>query len=409
MRVANMPEAEPSPTPGPTPTPQPYPAPTATPTAYEGIFSRFVAFLNDLFEVKAVSAAPLLNEVPIGEVYFLLSDHLRSTTMTLNLDGSVKSEMRYDAWGKTRYTSGTTPTERHYTGQIEESGFGLYFYNARWYDSALGRFVQADTIIPQPGSPQGWDRYAYANNNPLSYTDPSGHLTWFVTGAIGAGIGAIIGGVTYSLTNPVSFNSGEFWTAVGAGAVSGALLGSGLGLISAVATTASAATGAAMMVGAGSASAITEMDYMISDPGNFDSSSFVQSAAISGAVGGISSICPMTPLGVASKGWTYIAGAEVQYAVQASNWSVEGAQQAAIDGIMGAAFDVGVNGLINSIFMMNNPIMNVYPEKLPRGLLSQGNVLPLAAQIRAQVLTSGAIGNIVSGFGAPRTNIKSGT
>jgi hypothetical protein len=53
------------------------------------------------------------------------------------------------------------------------SDFGLHFYNARWYDSLLGRFAQADTIIPS--GVQGLDRYAYVNNNPLAYTDPSGH------------------------------------------------------------------------------------------------------------------------------------------------------------------------------------------------------------------------------------------
>jgi hypothetical protein len=51
--------------------------------------------------------------------------------------------------------------------------FGLMFYNARWYDPALGRFVQADTVIP--GGLQGLDRYAYVTNNPLKYVDPSGH------------------------------------------------------------------------------------------------------------------------------------------------------------------------------------------------------------------------------------------
>ena len=47
------------------------------------------------------------------------------------------------------------------------------FYNARWYDSQLGRFAQADTIVP--GGVQGYDRYAYVNNNPVNGTDPSGH------------------------------------------------------------------------------------------------------------------------------------------------------------------------------------------------------------------------------------------
>jgi RHS repeat-associated protein len=54
-------------------------------------------------------------------------------------------------------------------------GFGLMFFNARWLDPAIGRFTQADTIIP-PGV-QGLDRYAYANNSPLVYIDPTGHFT----------------------------------------------------------------------------------------------------------------------------------------------------------------------------------------------------------------------------------------
>ena len=50
------------------------------------------------------------------------------------------------------------------------------FYNARWYDPGLGRFAQADTIIPlQTQGVQAWDRYAGMNNNPVRYNDPSGH------------------------------------------------------------------------------------------------------------------------------------------------------------------------------------------------------------------------------------------
>jgi RHS repeat-associated protein len=53
---------------------------------------------------------------------------------------------------------------------------GLYFYNARWYDPSLGRFTQPDSLIPQPGSPLAWDRYAYTLNNPVNYTDPTGNM-----------------------------------------------------------------------------------------------------------------------------------------------------------------------------------------------------------------------------------------
>ncbi len=39
----------------------------------------------------------------------------------------------------------------------------------------LGRFIQPDTLVPDPGDPQSLNRYSYAANNPVRYTDPSGH------------------------------------------------------------------------------------------------------------------------------------------------------------------------------------------------------------------------------------------
>jgi RHS repeat-associated protein len=109
-------------------------------------------------------------------VSYLLGDHLGSTSITMNTSGQKTGELRYKAFGETRFTSGTTPTKRQYTGQINEADIGLYFYNARWYDASLGRFAQADTIIPQPGNPMAWDRYSYVMNNPLRYIDPSGNF-----------------------------------------------------------------------------------------------------------------------------------------------------------------------------------------------------------------------------------------
>ncbi|MEN6528710.1 MAG: RHS repeat-associated core domain-containing protein [Anaerolineaceae bacterium] len=39
----------------------------------------------------------------------------------------------------------------------------------------MARFISADTIVPEPGTSQGYDRYAYVNNNPINFNDPSGH------------------------------------------------------------------------------------------------------------------------------------------------------------------------------------------------------------------------------------------
>ncbi len=77
--------------------------------------------------------------------------------------------------GENRYASGTLPTTYKFTGQREESYINLYWYNSRWYDPALGRFAQADTIVPNPGDPVAFDRYAYSSGNPVKYVDPSGH------------------------------------------------------------------------------------------------------------------------------------------------------------------------------------------------------------------------------------------
>jgi len=143
-------------------------------------------------------------------VEYLLGDHpspslrtgLGSTSLTTDANGTKVSELRYKPC-PLRYTSGvlrkgehrhtwtsapaTTPAYRlpsyTFTGQYSHmddpstaavtEGFGLMFYNARWYDPALGRFAQADTIVPT--GVQGLDRYAYVNNAPTRFTDPSGH------------------------------------------------------------------------------------------------------------------------------------------------------------------------------------------------------------------------------------------
>jgi hypothetical protein len=41
---------------------------------------------------------------------------------------------------------------------------------------SLGRFIQPDTLVPNPGDPVAFDRYHYSRNSPLVFTDPSGHL-----------------------------------------------------------------------------------------------------------------------------------------------------------------------------------------------------------------------------------------
>ena len=65
-------------------------------------------------------------------------------------------------------------TRAGYTGQAMLGNMGLIHMNGRVQDSITGRFLSPDPYVQDPGNPQNYNRYSYANNNPLSYTDPTG-------------------------------------------------------------------------------------------------------------------------------------------------------------------------------------------------------------------------------------------
>ena len=106
---------------------------------------------------------------------WLLSDHLGSTSIVANADGSYFSELRYSAFGEIRFAYNITPTDYRYTGQLSQAEIGLYYYGARFYDPSLGRFVQADTIVPGQATPRRGTGMRMRINNPCRYNDPSGH------------------------------------------------------------------------------------------------------------------------------------------------------------------------------------------------------------------------------------------
>jgi RHS repeat-associated protein len=124
-----------------------------------------------------------------GDAFYLLGDHLGSTSVTLREDGSKIGEMRYYPWGETRWESGTAQTAYKYTGQRLDNYINLYWYGSRWIDPSLGRFIQADSIVPDQYSPLDYDRYQYVHSNPLKYNDPTGHAQACADGDEGGGCG----------------------------------------------------------------------------------------------------------------------------------------------------------------------------------------------------------------------------
>ena len=157
--------------------------------------------------------------------YNIGRDYLGSVTHVATVDGTLLAEYSYDPWGRLRNpetleicTAGSEPElffGRGFTGHEHLTWFGLVNMNARLYDPLLGRFLSPDPYVQAPDFSQNFNRYSYALNNPLRYTDESGEFWLYV-------IGAAIGGITNWIANGCEFT----WDGLkyfGAGAAIGAL------------------------------------------------------------------------------------------------------------------------------------------------------------------------------------------
>ncbi len=121
------------------------------------------------------AGAMLLAKKAAAAKLYYHTDHLGSVQLMTDAAGSVVKSYDYAPFGKSLQASGSAADARRFGGHDYDSETGLIYMNARYYDPLLGRFVSADTLIPDPSKPQALDRYAYAYNNPISNLDPSGH------------------------------------------------------------------------------------------------------------------------------------------------------------------------------------------------------------------------------------------
>jgi RHS repeat-associated protein len=94
-------------------------------------------------------------------VRYLAQDHLGSTAFVMNAAGALESHVRYYPYGMSWTQSATPATDRLFTGhQLMGAKSGTYYANARFYSADIGRFPQADTIVPGAANPQALNRYS---------------------------------------------------------------------------------------------------------------------------------------------------------------------------------------------------------------------------------------------------------
>lgn len=177
--------------------------------------------------------------------YNIGRDYLGSITHVATVDGTLLAEYSYDPWGRLRNpetleicTAGSEPElffGRGFTGHEHLTWFGLVNMNARLYDPLLGRFLSPDPYVQAPDFSQNFNRYSYALNNPLRYTDENGEFFFSLfLGPLGSIVdaacwGAVIGGASYTAGVVLSaggfnnWNWSDFGKSVGFGALSGAV------------------------------------------------------------------------------------------------------------------------------------------------------------------------------------------
>ncbi len=131
-----------------------------------------------------------------GDWFYYLKDHLSSSDFVMNKDGVPVEQMLYRAFGTEHAPEELSPawaahvdenagllpkekTHHRFTGQYLDDATGLYYYGLRYYDPKLGRFVSPDPLYL--GDPKrcetnviGCNLFAYANNNPMAFIDPTG-------------------------------------------------------------------------------------------------------------------------------------------------------------------------------------------------------------------------------------------
>ncbi|PJZ76801.1 RHS repeat-associated core domain-containing protein [Leptospira neocaledonica] len=141
-------------------------------------------FLEESAAIGSKSGGIDGSGVPAVGAFFYHSDRLGSTSMLTDGYGnpvsgpgrSGVSSISYLPYGELNSSESTGPDIFHYkfTGQVLDADTGLYYYKSRFYDSFLGRFIQADDRADK--GINALNRYMYVGGNPTNRIDPDGHV-----------------------------------------------------------------------------------------------------------------------------------------------------------------------------------------------------------------------------------------
>ena len=181
-----------------------------------------------------------------GRTQFYHPNHLGSASVITDQNGERKQQVEYYPFGTYRAVDlqyGTYdydplfPNVNYtFTDEEDDDELGFYNYGARLYDPVLGKFLSPDSIVQAPDDPQTLNRYSYARNNPIVYTDPSGNffilddIIVILSSFLVTQLGVTAGITAYTIAATITY--GAFSAVAGAalGAATSAITGGDIGM-----------------------------------------------------------------------------------------------------------------------------------------------------------------------------------
>jgi len=159
--------------------------------------------------------AGVANEITGSTSSYALPDGLGSVRAWADSSGLATGATDWDAWGMVRSSTGSVGLHG-FTGERADPTTNLVYLRARDYSPGSARFVQPDPLQPNADGTHGYNPYWYANNNPGTFTDPTGMSAGEVNGSLGITLStSAAGALAIAFTGGVLVGAGAALLMVG--------------------------------------------------------------------------------------------------------------------------------------------------------------------------------------------------
>ena len=211
-----------------------------------------------------------------GAKYYYIRNLQSDIIGILDNSGNQVVSYMYDSWGKLLSIDGSAKdtigvqNPFRYRGYYYDTETGFYYLNSRYYDPAVGRYINADSMLAGPKSDEsilGSNMFAYCLNNPVNMIDESGNWPKWLTAVVavtvavvavvavaavvvasggsavpvlvGAAVGAAVSATANAVTQKVTtgkIDVADVFIAAAGGGITGAVGGTGINAVGRVAT-----------------------------------------------------------------------------------------------------------------------------------------------------------------------------